>query len=239
MSLQNDTTSESSFVSEYESKYDFYADSIEVLKDDMELTNEEADKVFGTLLEVGLDEKIKYCFDTVDNESEYFEVWWGLTRIDVYLKDSAVDKILDDDQVLYQNGKVVQPTTEEPTEPPTEKPTSVTDTMTKLYEDSEIAVYYKSIEKSYGRYTDVNLMFENKMNKSIKIQADTVILDGITYNNVICSDPISANSKGMIEISVKDCDNTSPSTFGADLKYFDKDTYDNVIHLNIVSHSLK
>lgn len=77
MSLQNDTTSESSFVSEYESKYDFYADSIEVLKDDMELTNEEADKVFGTLLEVGLDEKIKYCFDTVDNESEYFEVWWG------------------------------------------------------------------------------------------------------------------------------------------------------------------
>lgn len=128
--------SKSSFVSEYASKYDFYADSVEKLKDDMELTNEEADKVFGVLLEVGLDEEITYCFDEKDDsDNPYFKVWWGLNKVDVYLKDNAVDKILDGDEILYQNGKVVEPTTEKPTEKPTEKATEKatekpTDSMT-------------------------------------------------------------------------------------------------------------
>ncbi len=132
----SNTTPESSFVSEYASKYDFYADSIEKLKDDMELTDEEADKVFGALLEVGLDEEITYCFDEKDDSgNQYFKVWWGLNNVDVYLKDNAVDRILEDDEVIYQNGKVVEPTTEKPTEKPTEAPTEKetekpTDTMT-------------------------------------------------------------------------------------------------------------
>ncbi len=119
----SDTTSESSFMSEYASKYDFYADSIEVLKDDMEITDEEADKVFGALIEIGLDEEITYCFnETDDNDNQYFKVWWGLNKVDVYLKDNAIDKILDNDEILYQNGKVVQPTTVKPTEKVTKRP---------------------------------------------------------------------------------------------------------------------
>lgn len=117
-------SSASSFVSEYASKYDFYADSVEKLKDDMELTDEEADKVFGALIEVGLDKEISYCFDEKDdNDNPYFKVWWGTNKVDVYLKDNAVDKILEDDEIIYQNGKVVEPTTEKPAEKPTEKPT--------------------------------------------------------------------------------------------------------------------
>lgn len=132
----SNTTPESSFVSEYASKYDFYADSVEKLKDDMDLSDEEADKVFGALLEVGLDEEITYCFDEKDDsDNPYFKVWWGLNKVDVYLKDNAVDKILDGDEILYQNGKVVEPTTEKPTEKPTEKATEKatekpTDSMT-------------------------------------------------------------------------------------------------------------
>ncbi len=93
------TTPESSFVSEYSAQYDFYSDSIEKLKDEMELTDEEADKVFGVLLEVGMDEEISYCFDeTDDSDNQYFNVWWGLNNVDVYLKDNIVEKVLDSNE---------------------------------------------------------------------------------------------------------------------------------------------
>lgn len=140
--------SESSFVSEYASKYDFYADSIEILKDDMELTNEEADKVFGVLLEVGLDEEVTYCFDEKDDSgNQYFKVWWGLEYVNVYLRNNIVDKILDRDVVIYENGKIIEttkePTTEEPTteEPTTEEPTTeniITEPPTEKSKESSV-----------------------------------------------------------------------------------------------------
>lgn len=120
------TDSSSSFVSEYASKFDFYTDSVKILKDKMELSDEEADKVFGTLLEVGLDEEISYCFDeTDDSDNQYFKVWWGLNYVNVYLKDKSVEKILDRNIVIYENGQKIE-TTEEPTteEPTTEDPTT-------------------------------------------------------------------------------------------------------------------
>lgn len=95
-------TSASSFVSEYASKYDFYADSVKKLKDDMELTDEEADKVFGTLIEVGLDKEISYCFDEKDDKgNQYYKVWWGTNKFDVYLKNNTVEKIMDNGEQLF------------------------------------------------------------------------------------------------------------------------------------------
>lgn len=133
-----------------------------------------------------------------------------------------------------------EPTTEKPTEPPTEKPTDITEPMTLLYEDSEISVYYSDIDPRYfGDDIDLHLFIDNKMNKQITIQADTVILDGISYNKLICSDPISANSRGMIEVTVEDCNNVSPSTVGADLRYFNSDDHKDRVNLKIVSQSVK
>lgn len=137
--------------------------------------------------------------------------------------------------------KAAEPETEPETEPPTEKPTEFEDTLTELYSDSDIAVYYSDTEPY--PYSDdeavVHFYVKNKMDKSITIQADTVILDGRSYNNVVCSDPISANSEGMIELAIEDCKNFNPSTVGADLKYFDTDTYDNDVTMNIASKKVK
>lgn len=131
--------------------------------------------------------------------------------------------------------------TKKPTEPPTEKPTEFEDTLTELYSDSDIAVYYSDTEKYPYSDDEAEMHFyvKNKMGKSITIQADTVILDGRSYNNVVCSDPISANSEGMIELAIEDCKNFNPSTVGADLKYFDTDTYDNDVTMNIASKKVK
>lgn len=131
--------------------------------------------------------------------------------------------------------------TEPETEPPTEKPTEFEDTLTELYSDDDITVYYSDTEQY--PYSDdeaeVHFYVKNKMGKSITIQADTVILDGRSYNNVVCSDPISAHSEGMIEVSIDNCKNFNPSTVGADLKYFDTDTYDNDVTMNIASKKVK
>lgn len=134
-----DKSDSSSFISEFASKYDFYADSIEILKDDMELTDEEADKVFGVLLEVGLDEEITYCFDGTDDEGNaYYKVWWGLNHVNVYLKDNVVDKILDRDIVIYENGKKVETTEELTTEEPTTEETTTEEPTTEKAKESSV-----------------------------------------------------------------------------------------------------
>lgn len=138
-------TSENSFVSKYASKYNFYDDSIKVLKDDMKLTDEEADKVFGILLQVGLNEEISFCFDKTDEQDNtYYEVWWGFNEVDVYLQNNIIDKILDRDVVIYENGKIIE-TTKEPTteEPTTEEATTeniITEPPTKKANDTSTTI---------------------------------------------------------------------------------------------------
>lgn len=131
--------------------------------------------------------------------------------------------------------------TEPETEPPTEKPTEFEDTLTELYSDSDIAIYYSDTEKyPYSDdEADVHFYVKNKMDKSITIQADTVILDGRSYNQVVCSDPISAHSEGMIEVSIDNCKNFNPSTVGADLRYFDSDNFGSTIKMNLISKKVK
>lgn len=139
----------------------------------------------------------------------------------------------------------IEPPTEKPTEkmtePPTEKPSSITAGKIKIFEDNELTVYYSDVE-DYAYSDDevlVYLLIENKTNQSLKFYADTVILDGISYNNVFCADLVSANSKGMIEINVEDCNNTAPKAVGTDLHYIIGDDYSNRVTLNIVSHDVK
>ncbi len=172
------------------------------------------------------DEMKNYIIDNISFDENDFYVY------------TTAPELYDDYDYDYYEDETEEPTTETPTE----KPTDITEPMTLLYDDSEISVYYSDTEPGgYFSVDEVNvhLFVENKMNKSITIQADTVILDGITYNDVTCSDPISANTRGMIEITVDDCTNSDPSTVGADLRYFDTNTLDNKVKLNIVSHSVK
>lgn len=131
--------------------------------------------------------------------------------------------------------------TEPETEPPTEKPTEFGDTLTELYSDNDITVYYSDTEQyPYSDdEADVHFYVKNKMGKSITIQADTVILDGRSYNQVVCSDPISAHSEGMIEVSIDNCKNFNPSTVGADLRYFDSDNFGSTVKMNLISKKVK
>lgn len=156
-------TSESSFTSEYASKYDFYADSVKKLKDNMELTDEEADKVFGVLVDNCVDDKITYCFDeTDDDDNKYYKVWWGLNYCYVYLKDNAVDKIKYSGTVIYENGEKIKPTEVQPTEeqttekdttePQTEKATQSSVTKTNEKSDNNFQTYDNEEQQNTTEY---------------------------------------------------------------------------------------
>jgi predicted nucleic acid-binding Zn ribbon protein len=126
------------------------------------------------------------------------------------------------------------------TEPPTEKPTDITEPMTLLYDDNNISVYYSDVQQGYREdRVDVHLFVDNKTDKSIVVYSDTIILDKISYNDIYCADQISADTRGMIEISVNNCSNIKPLSVGADLRYRYSDYSEDSVDLYINSKSVK
>ncbi|MEE0733311.1 MAG: hypothetical protein U0M23_06710 [Acutalibacteraceae bacterium] len=114
-----------------------------------------------------------------------------------------------------------EPPTEAPTEPPTQKPTEKP--KVTLYEDNNVKIYFESIEA--GSYfssdeIDVKFLVQNKLNEKLIFQADTVTIDGISYNNVIMSDPVAPDSMGVITVGVDGAEYVIPEEIGAELKYF-------------------
>lgn len=147
---------------------------------------------------------------------------------DVMKSFPVIRATIDFDKSKIETTPETEPATEKPTpkptEPPTEAPTSITDTLPLIFSNDEFDVYFVSA-KPY-EYDDtetlVKFLINNKYNTQIEFQADTIILDGISYSDIIMSDPVSANSLGYIEATVEDCSNSNPSSVGGDLKFFDK-----------------
>jgi len=79
-STADSSKSKEDFKSEVASQYDFYDESVAVLKKEMDVNSEQADSIFQILVSIGMDEKITYCFD----KDEFFKVWWGSNSVDMY-----------------------------------------------------------------------------------------------------------------------------------------------------------
>ena len=82
-----------------EEKYDFYSKSIDAIKEEMELTTQQANSVFEVFIEIGLNKKI----GTILVEDEYYSVWLNNQYVDVYLSDGEISKIMAEGIELYPN----------------------------------------------------------------------------------------------------------------------------------------
>lgn len=187
--------------------------------------------------EMLIDEQKITCFGIYTGYSDVFLIpAMKMNKVEVGEHTYKTDDFIEQETTEPQ-------TTEKATEPPTEKPTEITDGLTKLYSDDRIDVYFKDAELYKYSTDEVNVHFliKNKTDVQQHWQADTVILDGVSYNDVVMSDPVSANSYGVIEISVDDCSNSNPSTVGADLRcYFGQDVINNeMLNVNIISQNVK
>ena len=77
-----------------------------------------------------------------------------------------------------------------------------------LYSDNTCEIYYKSIAKYPYSADRVELYFYivNKTQKTLKIQADTISINGYGFSNLTMSDPVLPDTIGIINLSVEDFD---------------------------------
>ena len=101
-----------------------------------------------------------------------------------------------------------------------------------LFEDTNIRITFKNAEKYRYSNDQVELYFyvENKTERTLLIQADAVSINGYCFCNLIMSDPVSAFSKGKINLTVKDFDSdivdiTKIMSLGGQFRIIDDDTW--------------
>lgn len=83
---------------ELTAQYDFYPDSMNTIRADMQITPEQADEVFIALVSCGLDGKI----GTISETDGVYKVRWGTNTLEVTMNsDGTVSEISDGKDVLY------------------------------------------------------------------------------------------------------------------------------------------
>ncbi len=87
---------------ELESQYAYYSNSVTELRNEMNLTPEQADTAFEVLVQCGLDDEINYIYDKTDeNGNAYYDVWYGTKCFEVYLSSGKVETVKQYRKVLY------------------------------------------------------------------------------------------------------------------------------------------
>lgn len=104
---------------------------------------------------------------------------------------------------------------------------------TLVYSNSKINIYFQDVTTEYDE-TYVNFNVKNKTNKKLEFQADTVTLDGVSYNDIVMSDPVAPQSTGIISAHVEKAPYKQPKTVGAELRCFDDNlNTDNISFVNV------
>lgn len=104
---------------------------------------------------------------------------------------------------------------------------------TLVYSNSKINIYFQDVTTEYDE-TYVNFKVKNKSSKKLDFQADTITLDGISYNDIIMSDPVAPQSTGIISAQVEKAPYKQPKTVGAELRCFDDNlNTDNISFVNV------
>ena len=79
-----------------------------------------------------------------------------------------------------------------------------------LYSDANVTITFVSVERS--RYDAgeaiLSLDVQNKTGRTLTVQADAVSLNGYTFNDLVMSDDVSANSTGTVETTIQNFDSS-------------------------------
>lgn len=155
---------------------EFYAESVKQLKENADLTDEQADAAFGVFLDCGLITKeINYVFKNAADDLDSYNVWIDLNQYNVVFdKDKKISKITDAAKtVYYENGKKVEiESTEEPTEKVTEKETKkAEETPTEAVSPITFTSYSKSVEA--GSNATVTIQGKPNTDYSIHVYYDS------------------------------------------------------------------
>lgn len=183
---------------------------------------------------------VEFIADGEDYEIEFY----GDKSFKKYM-ETLYNNVIGSDLILHN--ETIEETTTTTEEPTTEDYDSDDDydydyeeeTTTKpkkdtlVYSNSKINIYFHDVTTEYDE-TYVNFKVKNKSSKKLDFQADTITLDGISYNDIIMSDPVAPQSTGIISAQVEKAPYKQPKTVGAELRCFDDNlNTDNISFVNI------
>lgn len=185
---------------------------------------------------------VEFIADGEDYEIEFY----GDKSLKKYM-ETLYNNVIGSDLILHN--ETIEETTTTTEEPTTEDYDSDDDydydydyeeeTTTKpkkdtlVYSNSKINIYFQDVTTEYDE-TYVNFKVKNKSSKKLDFQADTITLDGISYNDIIMSDPVAPQSTGIISAQVEKAPYKQPKTVGAELRCFDDNlNTDNISFVNV------
>lgn len=183
---------------------------------------------------------VEFIADGEDYEIEFY----GDKSFKKYM-ETLYNNVIGSDLILHN--ETIEETTTTTEEPTTEDYDSDDDydydyeeeTTTKpkkdtlVYSNSKINIYFHYVTTEYDE-TYVNFKVKNKSSKKLDFQADTITLDGISYNDIVMSDPVAPQSTGIISAQVEKAPYKQPKTVGAELRCFDDNlNTDNISFVNI------
>lgn len=185
---------------------------------------------------------VEFIADGEDYEIEFY----GDKSFKKYM-ETLYNNVIGSDLILHN--ETIEETTTTTEEPTTEDYDSDDDydydydyeeeTTTKpkkdtlVYSNSKINIYFQDVTTEYDE-TYVNFKVKNKSSKKLEFQADTITLDGISYNDIVMSDPIAPQSTGIISAQVEKAPYKQPKTVGAELRCFDDNlNTDNISFVNV------
>ena len=183
---------------------------------------------------------VEFIADGEDYEIEFY----GDKSFKKYM-ETLYNNVIGSDLILHN--ETIEETTTTTEEPTTEDYDSDDDydydyeeeTTTKpkkdtlVYSNSKINIYFHDVTTEYDE-TYVNFKVKNKSSKKLDFQADTITLDGISYNDIIMSDPVAPQSTGIISAQVEKAPYKQPKTVGAELRCFDDNlNTDNISFVNV------
>lgn len=183
---------------------------------------------------------VEFIADGEDYEIEFY----GDKSFKKYM-ETLYNNVIGSDLILHN--ETIEETTTTTEEPTTEDYDSDDDydydyeeeTTTKpkkdtlVYSNSKINIYFQDVTTEYDE-TYVNFKVKNKTSKKLEFQADTVTLDGVSYNDIIMSDPVAPQSTGIISAQVEKAPHKQPKTVGAELRCFDDNLKtDNISFVNV------
>lgn len=109
---------------------------------------------------------------------------------------------------------------------------------TLVYSNGRYDIYYHDITDKYDR-TDVIFKVKNKTNIKLEFHADTVTLDGISYNDLIMAEPVAPKSIGYISVSSDSAKYKKPTTVGGELRCYDNNYKGNCENISFVNVKVK
>lgn len=183
---------------------------------------------------------VEFIADGEDYEIEFY----GDKSFKKYM-ETLYNNVIGSDLILHN--ETIEETTTTTEEPTTEDYDSDDDydhdyeeeTTTKpkkdtlVYSNSKINIYFQDVTTEYDE-TYVNFKVKNKSSKKLDFQADTITLDGISYNDIVMSDPVAPKSTGIISAQVEKAPYKQPKTVGAELRCFDDNlNTDNISFVNV------